>query len=84
MTVVQSNPNGLPSTKLNYYLPEDAGVQLEVFNITGEKVATLQNGLMSAGEHQVEFNAKNLASGIYIVSLYTGREIITVKLMLMK
>ncbi|MGB5896507.1 MAG: cytochrome c peroxidase [Ignavibacteriaceae bacterium] len=83
LKVVGPNPFN-PSTKLNYYLPEDAGVQLEVFNITGEKVATLQNGLMSAGEHQVEFNAKNLASGIYIVSLYTGREIITVKLMLMK
>ena len=83
LQVVGPNPFN-PSTRLNYYLPEDANVQLEVFNINGEKVATLQNGLMSAGEHQVEFNANNLATGIYIVSLYTGREIITVKLMLMK
>lgn len=83
LKVVGPNPFN-PSTRLNYYLPEDADVQLEVFNITGEKVATLQNGLMSAGEHQVEFNANDLATGIYIVSLYTGREIITVKLMLMK
>ena len=83
--LIVAGPNPFnPSTTLNYYLPEDAAVQLEVFNITGEKVATLQNGLMSAGEHQVDFNANNLATGIYIVSLYTGREIITVKLMLMK
>jgi len=73
-----------PSTKLGYFIPEDGNVQLEVFNITGEKVATLQNGFMSAGEHQVEFKANNLATGIYLVSLYTGKEFMTVKLILMK
>jgi hypothetical protein len=73
-----------PSTLLSYYLSEDADIQLNVYNITGEKVAELFNGLMSAGEHQVVFNAGNLASGIYLVSLYTGKEISTVKLMLMK
>jgi hypothetical protein len=55
-----------------------------VFSITGEKVATLQKGFMSAGEHQVEFNGKDLATGIYLVSLYTGKEVKTLKLMLMK
>jgi len=73
-----------PSTRLGYYIPENANIQLQVFNITGEKVATLQSGFMSAGEHQVEFNGNNLATGIYLVSLYTGKELITVKLMLMK
>ncbi|MEJ2241726.1 MAG: cytochrome c peroxidase [Candidatus Bathyarchaeota archaeon] len=73
-----------PSTRLGYYIPEDANIQLEVFSITGEKVATLQKGFMSAGEHQVEFNGKDLATGIYLVSLYTGKEVKTLKLMLMK
>ena len=83
--LIVKGPNPFnPSTKLNYYLPEDTDIQLEVFNISGERVASLQNGFMSAGEHQIIFNANNLASGIYLVSLYTGREIITVKLMLMK
>jgi hypothetical protein len=73
-----------PSTKLNYYLPEDAVIRIEVFNITGQKVATLQDGLISAGEHQVTFSANNLSSGIYIVSLQTGQQLLTQKLMLMK
>ena len=73
-----------PSTRLSYFLPEDANIQLLVFNLTGERVATLYNGFMSSGEHQVIFNAGNLASGIYLASLYTGKELITVKLLLMK
>jgi|CZKP01.1.fsa_nt_gi cytochrome c peroxidase len=73
-----------PSTKLNYYLPEDAVIRIEVFNITGQKVATLQDGLMNAGEHQVTFSANNLSSGIYIVSLQTGQQLLTQKLILMK
>lgn len=73
-----------PSTVLSYYLPEDTDIQLNVYNITGERVAALYNGFMPSGEHQVTFNAGNLASGIYLVSLYTGKEISTVKLMLMK
>jgi cytochrome c peroxidase len=73
-----------PSTLLSYYLSEDADIQLNVYNITGEKVAELYNGFMTSGEHQVAFNAGNLASGIYLVSLYTGKEVSTVKLMLMK
>ncbi|MEJ2613604.1 MAG: cytochrome c peroxidase [Ignavibacteriaceae bacterium] len=73
-----------PSTRLGYYIPEDGNIQLSVFNITGEKVVTLQNGFMTAGEHQVEFNADNLSSGIYFVSLITGREVKTVKLILLK
>jgi hypothetical protein len=73
-----------PSTLLSYFLPEDADIQLNVYNITGERVAELYNGYMTSGEHQVTFNAGNLASGIYLVSLYNGKEISTVKLMLMK
>jgi cytochrome c peroxidase len=73
-----------PSTRLSYFLPEDANIQLLVFNLTGEKVATLYDGFMSSGEHQLEFNAGNLATGVYLASLYTGKELITVKLLLMK
>ena len=73
-----------PSTKLLYIIPEDMNIQLEVFNMTGEKVKTLYSGHASAGTHEVVFNSGNLASGVYIVSLYTGKEIRTQKLLLMK
>ncbi len=52
--------------------------------MTGEKVKTLYSGHASAGTHEVVFNSGNLASGVYIVSLYTGKEIRTQKLLLMK
>jgi cytochrome c peroxidase len=73
-----------PTTKLNYYIPEDSHIQLDVFNINGEKVTTLQQGFMSAGEHHVIFNGNNLSSGIYLVNLNTGKDMKTVKLVLLK
>ncbi len=78
-----SNPFN-PSTRLGYFIPADANIQLDIYSITGEKVATLQRGFMPAGEHQVEFDGSDLASGIYLANLYTGKEFITVKLMLLK
>jgi cytochrome c peroxidase len=84
-SLIVAGPNPFnPSTKLNYNLQEGAEISMEVFNITGQKVATLQKGFMSAGEHQVTFNANNLPSGIYIVALQTGKQLLTQKLMLMK
>jgi len=83
LSVTGPNPFN-PSTNLNYYLPENAEVLMEVYNIAGEKVETLQSGLMSAGEHQVIFNTNNLSSGIYLVTLQTGKQLITKKLMLLK
>ena len=73
-----------PTTVLSYFLPEDADIQLQVFSITGEKVATLQKGYMSAGTHIVNFDGRNFSSGIYLVSLLTGKQLMTVKLILLK
>ena len=73
-----------PSTRLSYIIPEDGHIQLYVFNIIGQKVATLQEGFMSAGTHQVEFNGNHLTSGIYIATLHTKSDVKSVKLMLLK
>ncbi len=64
--LLQNYPNPFnPSTTIKFGLQSDAKVTLEVYNTIGQKVATLVNEQMSAGYHQVEFNASNLASGIY-------------------
>ena len=72
LKVVGANPFN-PTTRFSYSLPVAGEIQLDVFNILGQKVATLANGQHAAGEYQVDFNGSNLASGIYIISLQIGQ-----------
>ncbi len=63
----QNYPNPFnPSTKISFSLPTNSNVKLQVFNTLGELVTTLTDGTMNAGLHQVEWNAGNLASGVYL------------------
>ncbi len=55
-----------PITEIKVALPQDAEVKFEVFNMLGQKVATLVNRPMQAGFHSVRFEASRLPSGIYI------------------
>ncbi len=82
----QNYPNPFnPSTKINFTLGEAGKVSLEVYNILGEKVSTLINGDISAGQHEVNFNAANLASGIYIYRINVNNKFAdTKKMILMK
>ncbi|MCC6548704.1 MAG: choice-of-anchor J domain-containing protein [Ignavibacteriaceae bacterium] len=66
----QNYPNPFnPATKINFGLEADAQVKLTVFNILGQQVAVLANGFLSAGNHSVTFDAKNLTSGIYMAKI---------------
>ncbi|MDH4069883.1 MAG: T9SS type A sorting domain-containing protein [Ignavibacteria bacterium] len=81
----QNSPNPFnPSTRIAFTLPEQSVVTLEVFNMLGQRVAVLADGVRGAGTHNVTFNASNLASGIYIYRLQTPGFVTTKKLMLMK
>ena len=82
----QNYPNPFnPSTVIGYQLPESSRVTLEVFDVTGRKVATLLNGKrIEAGKHYAVFNAGSLASGIYIYRLQAENTILTRKLTLIK
>ena len=66
--ISQNYPNPFnPSTKINYQVPNDARVILEVYNIAGQKVAALVNQDQAAGYYTVDFGTTGkLASGIYI------------------
>ncbi len=56
-----------------------------MYNILGEEVAELVNGDMNVGTHKVDFNAANLASGVYVYRLEAGNRFTeTKKMMLMK
>ncbi|MCZ7616718.1 MAG: T9SS type A sorting domain-containing protein [Ignavibacteriaceae bacterium] len=47
----------------------DSKVTLSIFNILGEKVATILNNNMSAGNHSIDFNAAELNSGVYFYKI---------------
>ncbi len=84
--VLQQNyPNPFnPSTVIRYGLPYRVHVTLSVFNILGQVVATLVNAENEAGYHEVRFDARNLASGIYFYRLVTGSFTETRKLMVLR
>ncbi len=81
----QNFPNPFnPSTTINYSLPHRSHVTLAIFNTLGQQVATLVNGEVDAGYHSVEFNASNLASGVYFYRLHAGGYVDTKKLLLIR
>ncbi len=83
--LAQNYPNPFnPSTKINFGLKETSNVEITVYNILGNKVATLVSGIKSAGNHSVSFNASNLSSGIYFYKIVTNEFVQTRKMILEK
>jgi hypothetical protein len=81
----QNYPNPFnPTTNIQFTLNRAANVTLEVFNITGQKVATLVNGPLNAGNHQHTFDASGLSSGIYMYRLQTPEQMLTRQMILIK
>lgn len=81
----QNFPNPFnPTTEISFALPNHGFVSLEVFDISGRKVATLINGIKSKGQHAARWNANSAASGIYIYRLTTAEQVITRKMVLIK
>ncbi|MCH8523169.1 MAG: T9SS type A sorting domain-containing protein [Balneolales bacterium] len=72
----QNYPNPFnPTTRIPFTLQESGNVTLEVYDVTGRKVATLMNGMLPAGTHTVSFDARDLSSGLYLYRLSTGSSV---------
>jgi photosystem II stability/assembly factor-like uncharacterized protein len=83
-TLSQNYPNPFnPITTIEFNLPKNSEVALKIFNILGEEVATLVSDRLSAGSYTYEWDASNLASGIYLYRLQAGSYIETRKMVLM-
>lgn len=81
----QNYPNPFnPSTRINYSLAETAEVQLVVYDILGRRVASLVNGIQTAGTYTVDFDMSRFASGTYIYRLEAGDFVSVRKMMLIK
>ena len=81
----QNYPNPFnPTTSIAFSLPQSAQVNLTVYDVLGRRVATLVNGHLAAGQHQVQFEASSLPSGMYLYRLSTPAGSITQKMMLLK
>jgi predicted acyl esterase len=69
----QNYPNPFnPATTIRYSLAGPGPVLLEVFNVLGQRVATLIDGPVEQGEHQVQFQGRGLSSGMYVCRLSVG------------
>ena len=84
----QNYPNPFnPSTTIRFAIPENANVKLSIYNLLGQQVATLFNGDMSAGYHSVDWNGKQVSSGIYFYTIdatgSSGKKFISTKKMIL-
>lgn len=71
----QNYPNPFnPTTTISYALPSHANVTVRVFDMLGRQVAELVNESVSAGQHSVEFDASQHASGLYFYRLSADAE----------
>ncbi len=68
--LTQNYPNPFnPTTQISFAIPVDAGVKITIYNSLGQEVTRLVNNDFTAGNHDVNFNAANLSSGLYFYVL---------------
>ncbi len=84
-TLSQNYPNPFnPSTSINFSIPKSGLTTLKIYNVLGQEVATLMNKELTAGSYSVDFDARDLSSGMYIYTITNGDFEISKKMMLLK
>ena len=84
-TVSQNFPNPFNArTKINFAIPGDANVRIDIYNVAGQLVESIDNGYTNAGQHSVVWDASNIASGVYFYKVAYGNDSRTMKMTLLK
>jgi len=84
-TLSNAYPNPFnPTTTLTMDIADHSEVSVKVFNLRGEVVGVLMNGMVDAGSYTMTWDASNLSSGVYMVRAEAGNQIATQKVMLVK
>jgi len=83
--IVGNYPNPFnPTTNIIYELASSVDVTMQVYNVLGQSVTSMDLGRQSQGRHEVAFDASRLSSGIYVVRMQMGSEIHTLRMSLVK
>jgi len=83
--LAQNYPNPFnPTATIQFGVPQQAKVTLEVFDVLGRKVRTLVNETKAAGRYSVRFDAQHLSSGLYFYRLVSGQKMIVKQMTLIK
>ena len=83
--LAQNFPNPFnPTTTISYSVKTTGNVELKIYDLLGREVISLVNGIKNPGQYQVNFNAQDLSSGIYIYTLKSNDGITSKKMVLMK
>lgn len=73
-----------PTTTISFDLPKQVNVNIAIYNVLGQRVATIINNVLGAGNHKYVWNAAKLGSGIYFVRMQAGDLVKTTKVTLLK
>ena len=90
VTLNQNYPNPFnPETRISFNLPQTEKVELNIYDLKGRLINTLENGKLGDGEHQYIWDGKNdqkkeVGSGVYFYQLKTDNKTLTNKMILMK
>jgi hypothetical protein len=90
LALYQNHPNPFnPTTMIEFTIPERQYVTLAVYNVAGQRVATLVDEVMTEGHKQVTWDAKNsegssVSTGVYFYRLQTGGKTLTKKMVVLK
>ena len=83
--LLQNFPNPFNSaTTISYSLPEQGEISISIYNLLGQRVATLFEGTREAGEHTITWDAREFPSGVYFARLEAGEHSENIKMVLLK
>jgi PKD repeat protein len=84
-TTLENYPNPFNgSTTINYSIAKDAAVELSVTDLLGKKIATIENSNKIEGSYSVNWNAENVAEGMYLLKMKVNNQVSTKKIIMNK